>query len=216
MVECRLRPWIVVVSFATVVTSSQANDITARPSPPIATKKPYQVPSPNGAREDDYYWLRDDTRQSKEVLGYLKAENDYRDAMMASTHALEEKLYDELIGRLKPDDASVEVHEHGYWYYTRFEPGLDYPVYARRKGSMRAAEEVMLDGNAMAKGYDYFQIGSSKVSPDGKLLAYTEDDIGRRQYTLRVKNLDGGAVLADAVVNVEPHFIWTADSKTLL
>jgi oligopeptidase B len=214
--ECSHRPWIVVASFATLVTSAQATDMTSRLSPPIAAKKPYQVPSPNGAREDDYYWLRDDTRQSKEVLGYLKAENNYRDAVMASTQALEEKLYEELIGRIKPDDASVEVHEHGYWYYTRFEPGLDYPVYARRKGSMKAAEEVMLDGNAMAKGHDYFQIGSAKVSPDGKLLAFTEDDIGRRQYTLRVKNLDSGAVLADAVANVEPHFIWAADSKTLL
>ena len=216
MVECRLRPWIVVVSFATVVTSSQANDITARPSPPIAAKKPYQVPSPNGAREDDYYWLRDDTRQSKEALYYLTAENNYRDAMMASTRVLEEKLYDELIGRLKPDDASVEVREHGYWYYSRFEPGLDYPVYARRKGSMNAAEEVMLDGNAMAKGHDYFQIASSKVSPDGKLLAYTEHDIGRRQYTLRVKSLDSGAALSDAVANVTPAFVWAADNKTLL
>ena len=216
MVECRLRPWIVVVSFATVVTSSQANDITARPSPPIAAKKPYQVPSPNGAREDDYYWLRDDTRQSKEALYYLTAENNYRDAMMASTRVLEEKLYDELIGRLKPDDASVEVREHGYWYYSRFEPGLDYPLYARRKGSMNAAEEVMLDGNAMAKGHDYFQIASSKVSPDGKLLAYTEDDIGRYQYTLRVKRLDSGAVLSDAVANVTPAFVWAADNKTLL
>ena len=216
MVECRLRPWIVVVSFATVVTSSQANDITARPSPPIAAKKPYQVPSPNGAREDDYYWLRDDTRQSKEALYYLTAENNYRDAMMASTRVLEEKLYDELIGRLKPDDASVEVREHGYWYYSRFEPGLDYPVYARRKGSMNAAEEVMLDGNAMAKGHDYFQIASSKVSPDGKFLAYTEDDIGRRQYTLRVKSLDSGAVLSDAVANVRRDFVWATDNKTLL
>lgn len=216
MVECSLRPWIVVGAFATLVTSSQATDMTARLSPPIAAKKPYQVPSPNGTREDDYYWLRDDTRQSKEVLGYLKAENDYRDSVMASTQALEEKLYEELIARIKPDDASVEVHEHGYWYYTRFEPGLEYPVYARRKGSMKAAEEVMLDGNAMAKGHDYFQIGSAKISPDGKLLAYTEDDIGRRQYTLRVKNLDSGALLADAVANVEPQFIWAAGNKTLL
>jgi len=100
MAEYSLRSWIVVVSCATVVTSAQASEMTSQPSPPIAAKKPYQVSSPNGAREDDYYWLRDDTRQSKEVLDYLTAENNYRDAMMASTRALEEKLYDELIGRL--------------------------------------------------------------------------------------------------------------------
>ncbi len=207
---------VIFLSLATVMSSAQATEATSQPTPPVAAQKPYQVPSPNGARQDNYYWLRDDTRQSKEVLDYLARENAYRDSMMASTQALQQRLYAELVGRLKPDDASVPVHEHGYWYYTRFEPGLDYPVYARRKGSMSAAEEVMLDGNAMAKGHDYFQIGSAQVSPDGRLLGYTEDDIGRRQYTLRVKNLATGAVLQDAVTNVEPDFVWAADNKTLL
>src|ERR1700761_3449853 len=189
---------------------------TTPPSPPVAVKKPHQIISPNGVRLDDYYWLRDDTRQSPDVLHYLRQENAYRDAMMAPTDALRQKLYDELIGRLKPDDASVPVHEHGYWYYARFEPGLDYPIYARRKGSMTAAEQVMLDGNAMAKGHEYFQIGGTRISPDGKLLAYVEDDVGRRQYTLKVKDLDSGAILADSVANVEPDIEWAADNKTLL
>ncbi len=211
-----LRPWIV-ASFAALMAASQAAEMnSAPPVPPVAAKKPYRVPSPNGAREDDYYWLRDDTRQSTEILDYLNKENAYRDAMMASTQALQRKLYDELVGRLKPDDASVPVLEHGYWYYTRFEPGLDYPTYARRKGSMTAAEEVMLDGNAMARGHEYFQIGSTAISPTGKLLAYTEDDVGRRQYTLRIKNLESGTVLPDAVANAEPDFIWAADNATLL
>jgi oligopeptidase B len=211
-----LRPWIF-ASFAGLIAASQAAEMNSAPSvPPIAAKRPYQVPSPNGAREDDYYWLRDDTRQSTEVLDYLNKENAYRDAMMASTQSLQRKLYDELVGRLKPDDASVPVHEHGYWYYTRFEPGLDYPLYARRKGSMTAAEEVMLDGNAMARGHEYFQIGSTAISPNGKLLAYTEDDVGRRQYILRIKNLESGTVLPDAVANAEPAFVWAADNATLL
>jgi oligopeptidase B len=161
----------------------------ATPVPPVAAKKPYQVPSPNGSRQDDYYWLRDDTRQSAEVLDYLNKENSYRDAAMAHTEALQQKLYDEMVNRLEPDDSSVPVYEHGYWYYTRFEPGLDYPIYARRKGTMTAPEQVMLDGNDMAKGREYFQIGDTEVSPDGRLLAYTEDNVGRRQYTLKVKNL---------------------------
>ena len=190
--------------------------LPAAPVPPVAAKKPYQVPSPNGLREDDYYWLRDDSRQSPEVLDYLRQENLYRDATMASTVALQQKLYDELVGRLKPDDSSVPVYEHGYWYNTRFVPGLDYPVYVRRKGSLTAPEEVLLDGNEMAKGLEYFQIGSTEISPDGKLLAYTEDDKGRRQYTLKIKNLASGTNLPDLVTNVMPEFVWAADNKTLL
>src|SRR3984957_10869013 len=186
------------------------------PVPPIAAKRPYAVASPYGTRMDDYYWLRDDTRQSGDVLNYLEAENTYRDAMLAPTRALQQRLYDELIGRIKPDDASVPVYEHGYWYYTRFVPGQDYPIYARRKGELSAAEEIMLDGNALAAGHEYFQIGAAEVSRDGRLLAYTEDDIGRRQYTLKVKDLATGALLSDAVTNVEPDFVWAADNKTLL
>jgi oligopeptidase B len=183
---------------------------------PVAAKKRFLVPSPNGAREDDYYWLRDDTRQSTEMLDYLKAENSYRDAVMAPTVALQEKLYAELVGRIKPDDSSVPVLEHGYWYYTRFVPGQDYPIYARRKDAISAPEEVMLDGNAMAVDHEYFQIGATEVSPDGRVLAYTEDDVGRRQYTLKFKDLASGAVLRDAVTNVEPEFVWAADNKTVL
>jgi len=195
-----------------------AADKTAAPAhaPPIAAKRPYAVASPNGARVDDYYWLRDDTRQSGDVLNYLEAENTYRDAMLAPTRALQQRLYDELTGRIKPDDASVPVYEHGYWYYTRFVPGQDYPVYARRKGELSAAEEVLLDGNALAVGHEYFQIGAAEVSRDGRLLAYTEDDVGRRQYTLKVKDLSTGVLLGDFLTDVEPHLVWAADNKTLL
>jgi len=143
--------------------NAAARAAAVAPLAPIAAKKPYAVPSPNGARVDNYYWLRDDTRQSQEVLDYLHAENTYRDAVMAPTQPLQQQLYDELIGRIKPDDASVPVYEHGYWYYTRFVPGQDYPIYARRKGTLSAAEEIMLDGNAMAVGHDYFQIGSADL-----------------------------------------------------
>ncbi len=201
-----------VASDAPPVAAATAPPIT----PPVAARHPYEVTSPIGSRRDDYYWLRDDTRQSATVLEYLNEENAYRDALMAPTQALQQKLYNELVGRLKPDDASVPVHEHGYWYYTRFEPGLDYPVYARRLGSMRAPEQVMLDGNAMAKGHDFFQIGSTSVSPNGKLLAYTEDDVGRRQYTLHIKNLENGTVRSDAIANIERDCVWAADNATLL
>jgi oligopeptidase B len=193
-----------------------ASAAAAAPVPPLAAKRPFDVLSPNGAREDDYYWLRDDTRKSPDVLAYLNSENAYRDALMAPANGLQHTLYDEIVGRLKPDDSTVPVFDHGYWYYTRFEPGRDYSVYARRKASMTAPEQVLLNGNAMAQGQPYFQIGATAPSPNGRLLAYTEDDVGRRQYTLRIKDLSTGTTLSDAVTDVSPEFVWAADNRTLL
>lgn len=184
--------------------------------PPIAARKSYHVTSPNGSREDDYYWLRDDTRQSKEVLDYLKAENAYTTDVLAPTHALQDELYKELFGRIKQDDASVPVLRRGWWYYTRYETGREYPIYARRRRSMSAPEQVMLDGNALAAGKAFYQIGTWAVSPNGRMLAYAEDIVGRRQYTLRVKDLRTGAMLDDSVTNVEPNLIWANDNRTVL
>jgi oligopeptidase B len=185
-------------------------------SPPIAATEPHLVPSPNGSREDNYYWLRDDTRKSKEVLAYLDDENAYTNAVLAPTKALEDELYEELVGRIKQDDSSVPVLRRGWWYYTRYETGREYPIYARRRRTMTAPEQVMLDGNALGAGKSFFQIGAWAVSPDGRLLAYAEDVVGRRQYTLRVKNLDTGVTLADSIANVEPNLVWANDNKTLL
>ena len=186
------------------------------PEPPVAAKKPYTVTSPNGARQDDYYWLRDDTRESRDVLDYLAQENAYRDAWMAPASALQKKLREELVGRLKQDDDTVPVLQHGYWYYQRYEAGGEFALHCRRRGGPRGVEQVMLDGNALSKGHEYFNVGASVVSPDGRLLAYTEDIVGRRQYTLKVKNLQTGALLADHVENVEAEVVWAADNKTLL
>jgi len=190
--------------------------LAAMPGPPVAARKPFQVESPNGARLDEYYWLRDDTRRSEEVLDYLNAENAWRDRVMADSQPLRKQLYAELVGRVDPDDSSVPVYDRGYWYYTRFAPGQDYPVYARRKGTLDAPEQVMLDGNERARGQSYFLIGTTEVSDDGRLLAWTEDTVGRWQYTLKVRNLETGADLPDSVANVEADFAWAADNRTLL
>lgn len=218
MLPRRLK--LVLAGSLTAITLSALSALAISASPstvaPVAAKRPFQVLSPFGAREDDYYWLRDDSRQSPDVLDYLNRENAYRDAVMGPSDPLQQRLYDELVGRLKPDDSSVPVIEHGFWYYTRYESGLDYPIYARRRASMAAPEQVMLDGNVMAKGQAYFQIGETAVSPDGRLLAYAEDDVGRRQYTLRVKNLGTGANLVDTIANVESNFVWAADNRTVL
>ncbi len=184
--------------------------------PPSVAKRPFMVTSPNGARSDDYYWLRDDTRTSPEVLDVLRAENRYRDAVLAHTEALQQQLFTELTGRLQPDDAAVPVYRNGFYYWTRFVPGGEQPVYVRRADAPGAQEQVLLDGNAMAKATSYFNIGGVAASPNGKWLAYCVDTTGRRQYVLHVKNLDTGEVLADSVANVEPDLAWANDNRTLL
>ena len=186
------------------------------PRPPVADVRPFQVSSPYGRRADPYYWLRDDTRTDKDVLAYLAAENAYADAMLAGTKPLQAKLYEEMVGRIKQDDASVPYQKKGYWYYTRYETGKEYPIHARRRAAMDAPEQVMLDVNQMAAGHGYFQVDDWAVSPDSRLLAWAEDSVGRYQYTIRVKNLETGEIFPDTITNAEPSIAWAADNRTLL
>ena len=206
----RIGAWIVGVAIAIGGTT-----IAQTATPPIAAKKPHVVTSPNGDRNDDYYWLRDDTRKNPEMLGLLGAENTYADTMLAKTKPLADKLYGEIVGRIKQDDSSVPIRERGYWYYTRFEPGANYPVVARRKGDMTAPEEVMLDQPKMAAGKGYFAVGERVVSQDNQILAYAEDTIGRRQYILKFKNLATGETLVDEVLDAEPNIVWADDNRTV-
>jgi len=185
------------------------------PQAPVAAVHPFQVQSPNGVRIDNYYWLRDDTRTRPEVLDYLKAENTYYTAMTAHTQALEDTLYNEIIGRIKQDDATVPAKFKHYFYYTRFEEGREYPIYARKHGSEAAAEEVILDGNALAQGHNFFQIGAEEISPNENLLAYAEDTNGRRQFTIRIKDLASGKTLPDEIRNTPASMAWAGDNKTL-
>lgn len=202
-----------IVSLATTAAPALAQDA---PKPPVAAKKPHQVKAPFGAsREDEYYWLRDDTRKNPDMLAYLKAENAYADAVLAPTKPMQEALYKEIVGRIKQDDSSVPYLDNGYWYYTRFETGGNYAIVARKKGSMDAAEEIILNQPEMAKGANFFQIGSRQVSPDNRLLVYAEDKVGRRQYVLKVKDLTTGQTLADEIPNVQAGFAWAGDNKTI-
>jgi len=185
-------------------------------SPPVAAVRPHAVTSPQGVRTDPYYWLRDDERTNPEVLAYLAAENAYRERCMAPTKPFENALYEEIIARLKQDDSSVPYRKHGYWYHTRFEPGREHPIFARRKGSIDAPEEILLDANALAAGHDYYRIGALEVSPDSMWLAFCEDTVGRRQFTLRFKNLRTGEILGLAIPDVESDFAWANDNRTLL
>jgi oligopeptidase B len=190
--------------------------VTAVAAPPQAAVRAHAVASPWGQRIDEYYWLRDDTRTNPDVLAHLAAENAYTGQILAPLAALEQQLFAELSARLQPDEASVPFLHHGYWYYSRFEPGLEYPVHARRQTSMQSAEEILLDGNELARGLDYFALGDWAVSPDGRWLAFTQDRVGRRQFELAVKDLSSGRILADRVGNVEPEIVWAANNRTIL
>jgi oligopeptidase B len=201
----------------TLPLSGPAADL---PPPPDAAKKPHPVKAPHGAvRNDEYYWLRDDKRKNPEMLAYLNAENAYTDQVMAPLKPLENRLYDEIVGRVKQDDDSVPYRERGYWYFSRFKAGQDYPVYVRAKaaadGSQGKDEEVMLDVNVLAKDKGYYNVGDVEISQDNKLLAYAEDDNGRRQYTIRFKNLDTGEIYPDQIKGVSPNLVWADDNKTL-
>lgn len=205
---------VLTLLIASLMTTSPA--FAALPSPPDAAKHPHVVKAPFGAtRNDDYYWLRDDKREDKAVLAYLDAENAYTDKVMTPLKPLEEALYTEIVGRIKQDDASVPYRERGYWYYTRFETGKDYPIQARRKGSMEAPEQILLDVNQMAQGKGYFSVGDAAVSQDNRILAWADDAVGRRQYTIRFKNLDTGELYPDTVEGVSANVVWADDNKTL-
>ncbi|MCC4619136.1 oligopeptidase B [Xanthomonas cassavae CFBP 4642] len=207
---------VLTLLIASLMTTSASSAFAALPTPPDVAKHPHVVKAPFGAtRNDDYYWLRDDKREDKAMLAYLNAENTYTNQVMAPLKPLEDTLYTEIVGRIKQDDASVPYRERGYWYYTRFEAGKDYPIQARRKGSMEAPEQILLDVNQMAQGKEYFSVGEAQVSQDNCILAWADDAIGRRQYTIRFKNLETGELYPDTLEGVSPNMVWADDNKTL-
>jgi oligopeptidase B len=184
--------------------------------PPLAERKPHPVASPFGDRIDPYYWLRDDERKDPAVLAYLEAENAYLESRMAAAKPLENALYEEIVARLKQDDSTVPYRKSGYWHALRFEPGKEHPIFTRRKDQPAAPEEILLDANLLAAGHAYYRLGALEISPDSNWLAYCEDTVGRRQFTLRFKNLASGEVLDTAIADVESDLAWAADNQTLL
>ncbi len=158
-----------------------------KPEPPKATPIPKRLEKFGQTRVDNYYWLKE--RTDPKVIAYLDAENAYTDAMMAHTKAFQKSLYDQIVGRIKQADTTAPVFDNGYYYYTRFETGKQYPTLVRKKGSLESAEEILLDENVLAQGHGYFSLGASQVSPNNRLIAYGVDTGGRRFYTIRVKDL---------------------------
>src|SRR5688572_20313151 len=194
------------------LSASLATSAAESLSPPVAAKKPKAMTKFGDRRVDDYFWLRE--KDNPEVIAYLDAENRHTQAAMKPLEGFREKLYKEMLARIQETDESVPYRKDGYWYYQREVEGLQYPIYCRRKGTMEAPEEVLLDVNALAKGKAYTSVGLMDVSRDGSRLLYTVDFTGFRQYTLHVKELDGtGLVRRESVPRVTSA-AWAADSRT--
>ncbi|NVK23257.1 MAG: S9 family peptidase [Kangiellaceae bacterium] len=182
---------------------------------PVAKKIPHEMTIHGNTRIDDYYWMRDDKREDPEILSHLEAENDYKEAMLAHTKGLQENLYQEMVARLEKDNSDVPYKKGNYWYYRRFEADKEYPIYARKKDTLEATEEVLLDVNQLAKDKGYYNATGLAISPSEQLLAYGDDEMGRRIYTIRVKNLADGSMLQDTIEGTQGNPVWANDNKTL-
>jgi oligopeptidase B len=183
-------------------------------TPPHPQKQPKELVSASGdKRTDEYYWLNE--RNNPAVTAYLEAENHYADSILAPVAELREELFAEMKARIKEDDSTVPYLKNGYWYYTRFEAGKEYPILSRKKGTLDAAEEVMIDVNELAKGHEFCQIGAATVSPDNKILAYAVDYSGRYLFEVFFKDLTTGKNLPDHF-KIGGSVVWANDSKTVL
>ncbi len=181
--------------------------------PPIAEKRPVELTIHGHTRIDNYYWLNE--RDNPEVIEYIEAENEYLSTMMAHTERLQDRLYNEMRGRIREDDQSVPYKENGYYYYTRYEEGSEYPIYCRRKGSMDAPEEIIIDANKKAEGHSFFMLSGVTMSPGHDTVAFAIDTVGRRMYTIYFKDLTTGEILGENVPNVTPNLEWANDNKTV-
>ncbi len=183
------------------------------PDPPRAEKIEKELTIHGDTRVDPYYWLNE--RDNPKVIQYLEDENAYLQTVMEGSMKFRDQLFDEIISRIRQDDASVPFFDNGYFYYTRFEKGGEYPIYCRKRASLEASEEVMLNVNEMAKGYSYYNIGGWSVSPDNRMLAFGVDTVSRRNYTLYFKNLETGEIMSQSVSETTGSSAWANDSKTI-
>ncbi len=182
-------------------------------NPPVAEKIAKKLEAHGDVRIDNYYWLND--RENKKVIDYLNAENDYYNAVTGHTKEFQEALFLEMKSRIKEDDESVPYKKNGYYYITRFEKGKQYPIYARKKKTLAAKEEIMFDVNVLAKGHNYFKLAGLSISPNNKLVSFGIDTVSRRQYTLQFKNLETGELYPEKIKNTTGSATWANDNKTV-
>jgi oligopeptidase B len=180
---------------------------------PKVKKNPKELVTHGHLRIDNYYWLND--RENPEVVAYLEAENHYLNAVMKHTEPIQDKLYEEIRTKIKEADETVPYLENGYYYYTRTLEGSEYYLQCRKKGSLDAPEEILLDVNNKAEGYAYFAVGGGAVSPDNTILAYAVDTVSRRNYSIYFKNLETGKILPDIIPMSTGNVVWGNDNKTV-
>ncbi|RXG16066.1 oligopeptidase B [Leeuwenhoekiella aestuarii] len=181
--------------------------------PPDAKQVPHELEKHGDIRIDEYYWMNE--RDHPEVIAYLEAENTYYEHMTAHTKPLQQKLFEEMKARIKEDDESVPYKYNGYWYYTRFEIGKNYPLYCRKEEAMTAPEEVMFDNNEMAEGHSYFKQAGYSISENNEIAVYGIDTVSRRQYDLQFKNLKTGEIYLEVIKNTTGRATWGGDNKTV-
>lgn len=181
--------------------------------PPIAKKIPVTLEKHSDKRVDNYFWLNQ--REDANVIDYLNKENEYYNQSTAHTKKFQNQLFEEMKARIKEDDSSVPYFYNGYWYITRFEKGKDYPIYARKKESLEAKEEIMFDCNELAKGHSYFHLKGMSISPNNKFVSFGIDIVGRRIYTIQFKNLQTGEIFSDKIEFATGSSTWANDNKTL-
>jgi oligopeptidase B len=182
---------------------------------PMPAKKPHEMTLHGHTRVDEYFWLRDDTRKDPEVLTYLEEENAYFENVMEPNAAMQETMFEEMTSRLDPDDSSVPYLKEGYWYYSRYEPGNEYAIHARRKGSMDAEEEILVDGNKRTIGHEFYRLMGMEVSDDHRYVAIAEDYSGRRINEIRILDTQKGEFLPELIGNASSSLAFSADGQYL-
>ncbi len=218
----RLLTLVVVIA---IVSCNSQNETGMKNGmePPVAEKKDSILNVHGDSRVDPYFWMRltdeqkmaeEKDEQTQKVINYLEAENEYKSKVMAHTEGLQDKLYDEIVGRIKKDDSSVPYFKNGYWYYTRYEEGGEYPIYCRKKDNLENEEEVIINVNELAEGHDYFSLGGLTVSPDNNTVAFGVDTISRRQYVIHFKDLTTGEIHPDRIHNTSGGGAWADDNQT--
>ena len=208
-----LKLYIMAIVLSVTSASCDPNKPGSGAEPPVARKEARELTMHGVTRIDNYYWMNE--RDHPDVVAYLEAENSYTKSFMQHTDELQQQLFDEIVGRIRQTDMSVPYRLNGYYYYTRYEEGKEYPVYCRKKGSLDAPEEVMLNVNELAEGFSFYQVGSLQVSEDNRMLAYSVDTLSRRIYTIHFKDLFTGETLTDVIAGTSGNLAWAADGKTL-